>query len=80
VARIIEVFNIAAGDGFKMVVPTNGKQSPLAVRHVRRQHQWFLVNNKAFGECFGTEDMKEGAAPSWKKETSLQREIAQCEI
>jgi enoyl-CoA hydratase len=46
VARVIECANLAAGDSIAVGTGDNG----------------FLREQEAFGECFGTQDMKEGAA------------------
>jgi enoyl-CoA hydratase len=74
VARIIECVNIAAGDGFKSgsgeaweADPFGGDAGGGAGSHdLAGGGGWhssgFLREQQAFGECFATEDMKEGAA------------------
>jgi len=61
VARIIECVNIASGDG---TGARNGR-SGSATRN--GDSNGFLREQEAFGECFGTEDMKEGAAAFLEK-------------
>ena len=69
IARIIECANIAAGDGATLNQPpsslrsgqpssghVDGDGAGLGVRN------GFLREQQAFGECFSTEDMKEGAS------------------
>ena len=51
IARIIECANIAAGDSIAVGAGDNG----------------FLREQEAFGECFATEDMKEGASAFLEK-------------
>ncbi len=71
IARIIECVNIAAGDGiafsdsggweadpFGGDAPTADKTDPENIGN----SNGFLREQEAFGECFATEDMKEGAA------------------
>jgi len=72
VARIIECVNIAAGDGFKNGRSEEWEADPFggearsddnssARSGSSRSINGFLREQQAFGECFGTEDMKEGA-------------------
>lgn len=51
IARVIECANIAAGDGISFGTEGNG----------------FLREQEAFGECFATDDMKEGASAFLEK-------------
>jgi len=65
VARIIECANIAAGDGAFYGSSAVWEADPFG-GEVRSEdgggvRNGFLREQEAFGECFGTEDMKEGA-------------------
>ena len=72
VGRIIECVNIAAGDGFDNgrneweADPFGGEarsdDNSSAGSGGGESPHGFLREQQAFGECFGTEDMKEGAA------------------
>ena len=64
VARIIECANIAAGDGVKNGRTDEWEADPFGgdEKTNGRSINGFLREQQAFGECFGTEDMKEGAA------------------
>jgi enoyl-CoA hydratase len=71
VARIIECVDIAAGDGFKDGRSEGWEADPFggdarsddnsSARSGSGGINGFLREQQAFGECFGTEDMKEGA-------------------
>jgi enoyl-CoA hydratase len=56
IARIIECANVAAGDGVSFGFPAP---------------KGFLREQEAFGECFGTADMKEGAAAFLEKRKAV---------
>jgi len=74
IARIIECVNIAAGDGAAAtsitVSPGNDGIDPFGAGPIDETYAGtisdigygFQREQTAFGECFGTEDMKEGAA------------------
>ena len=70
VARIIECVNIAAGDGTTV---GNGRTDGWEADPFGGDEETggyidgFLREQQAFGECFGTEDMKEGAAAFLEK-------------
>jgi len=69
VARIIECVNIAAGDGLKNVEGGDWEADPFGgdEKSSDGSINGFLREQQAFGECFGTEDMKEGAAAFLEK-------------
>lgn len=81
IARIIECANIAAGDGIAFSDTDEWESDPFGADATdSRQsdansddlagtglHNGFLREQEAFGECFGTEDMKEGAAAFLEK-------------
>ncbi|MHA4808885.1 enoyl-CoA hydratase/isomerase family protein [Flavitalea flava] len=60
VARIIECVNIAAGS------PAASAASPSSAEGAKAGNG-FILEQQAFGECFATEDMKEGAAAFLEK-------------
>lgn len=73
VARVIECANLAAGDGLTYGVngkgweadPFGGDARPddnSSAQGGRQAGNGFLREQQAFGECFGTMDMQEGAA------------------
>lgn len=72
-AKVIECVNIAAGDGsFGAADDSDVEMDPFgggSVTHVGggRVGNGFIREQEAFGECFGTEDMKEGAAAFLEK-------------
>jgi len=65
VARIIECANIAAGDGVFYGSSAVWEADPFGGEARSEEgtgvRNGFLREQEAFGECFGTEDMKEGA-------------------
>jgi enoyl-CoA hydratase len=68
IARVIECVNIAAGDGIAHSEtwepdPFGGDDNDTDATPVNG----FVREQEAFGECFGTEDMKEGAAAFLEK-------------
>jgi enoyl-CoA hydratase len=68
IARVIECVNIAAGDGIAHSEtwepdPFGGDDNDADAAAVNG----FVREQEAFGECFGTEDMKEGAAAFLEK-------------
>jgi enoyl-CoA hydratase len=68
IARVIECVNIAAGDGIAHSEtwepdPFGGDDNDADAAPVNG----FVREQEAFGECFGTEDMKEGAAAFLEK-------------
>lgn len=66
VARIIECANIATGDG----IANSDTWEPAPFGGDERQESpanGFMREQEAFGECFGTEDMKEGTAAFLEK-------------
>ena len=71
VARIIECANIAAGDGIAYSGTSDWEPDPFggneSLRGGREVGNGFLREQAAFGECFGTEDMQEGAAAFLEK-------------
>jgi len=69
VGRIIECVNIAAGDGLKNVEGGEWEADPFGGDGKSNDGSinGFLREQQAFGECFGTEDMKEGAAAFLEK-------------
>lgn len=68
VARIIECVNIAAGDGFEKGTGETWEAEPFGGDEKTKGHSnGFLREQQAFGECFATEDMKEGAAAFLEK-------------
>jgi enoyl-CoA hydratase len=70
IARIIECANIAAGDGVFFGSSGAWEADPFGGQSAAEMHtddgagvrNGFLREQEAFGECFGTADMKEGAA------------------
>jgi enoyl-CoA hydratase len=71
VGRIIECANIAAGDGVEFSSSEDWEADPFGgdapeeetvVDAGKEIWNGYLREQEAFGECFGTEDMKEGAA------------------
>jgi enoyl-CoA hydratase len=76
VARIIECANIAAGDGIAYSGTGDWEADPFggddktgdeSLRGGREAGNGFLREQAAFGECFGTDDMQEGAAAFLEK-------------
>lgn len=66
VARIIECANIAAGDG--MVNSQTWEPAPFGGDEPRETApNGFMREQEAFGECFGTADMKEGTTAFLEK-------------
>jgi len=65
VARIIECVNIAAGDG--VVNSDTWEPDPFGGESESKPTNGFMREQQAFGECFGTEDMKEGTAAFLEK-------------
>ena len=68
VARVIECANIAAGDGITYADSATWEADPFggdaaaSTRGGREAGNGFLYEQQAFGECFTTMDMQEGAA------------------
>lgn len=71
IARIIECANLAAGDGPGRAddweADPFGGDASASERGEAGMPYGFLREQEAFGECFGTEDMKEGAAAFLEK-------------
>ncbi len=65
VARIIECVNIAAGDG--IVNSESWEPDPFGGESESAPANGFIREQVAFGECFGTADMQEGAAAFLEK-------------
>ncbi|MBS1662841.1 MAG: enoyl-CoA hydratase/isomerase family protein [Bacteroidetes bacterium] len=66
VAKIIECVNQAAGDG----INPDWIAEPFGGGHVNgdfKAHPGFIREQEAFGECFGTDDMKEGSSAFLEK-------------
>jgi enoyl-CoA hydratase len=61
IARLIECVNIAAGDGVEYG-QTDWEANPFGGDEKGDAWNGFLREQEAFGECFVTEDMKEGTA------------------
>jgi enoyl-CoA hydratase len=69
VGRIIECVNVAAGDGFENGRGDEWEADPFGGDGKSNDGSinGFIREQQAFGECFGTEDMKEGAAAFLEK-------------
>ncbi len=70
VAKVIECVNIAAGDGYPVAMNDSGSWEPNPFGGDDDQIDiidGFQREQEAFGECFGTEDMQEGAAAFLQK-------------
>jgi enoyl-CoA hydratase len=65
VARIIECVNIAAGDG--IANSDTWEPDPFGGESESTPANGFMREQIAFGECFGTEDMKEGTTAFLEK-------------
>ena len=65
VARIIECVNIAAGDG--IANSDTWEPDPFGGESESKPSNGFMREQIAFGECFGTEDMKEGTTAFLEK-------------
>jgi enoyl-CoA hydratase len=68
IARIIECANIAAGDGIAYSGTGDWEADPFGGdAPAGHAANGFLREQQAFGECFGSEDLQEGAAAFLEK-------------